>query len=112
MIAATGPASRYGDDLPGTTGVTTVGHDTLLVRLGLQARTPHQEDVPRLQPLRLLLPTNEEESVSHENITFTAGGVELRGSIFHPPPVPGLAEEAALFEIDAIAMVHEPVSTA
>ena len=34
---------------------TTVGHDILLVRLGLQARTPHQGDVPRLQPLRLLL---------------------------------------------------------
>jgi enamine deaminase RidA (YjgF/YER057c/UK114 family) len=27
-------------------------------------------------------------------------------------PVPRLAEETALFEIDAIAMVHEPVSTA
>lgn len=26
-------------------------------------------------------------------------------------PVPRLAEESALFEIDAIAMVHEPVST-
>lgn len=50
--------------------------------------------------------------MSHENITFTAGSVELRGSIFHPPPVPRSAEEAALFEIDAIATVHEPVSTA
>jgi hypothetical protein len=40
--------------LPPTVSRLTGSDTVLLVRLGLQARTP-QEDVPRLQPLRLLL---------------------------------------------------------
>lgn len=80
--------------------MTIVGHDVLLARLGSEP-AHHQEDVPRLQPLRLLLPTTEGESVSDENITFTAAASSCTvRSCTHR------------FEIDAIAVVHEPVSTA